>query len=547
MAKDVDDRSYIEKIISSEIEQGKHRYIITRFPPEPNGHLHIGSIFAVNISHSIAKKFGGKFNLRFDDTNPLKEDVEYVDSIIEDIDWLGFDYGSKPFFGSDYSDQLYQYAMYLVETGKAFVCDLSPEEIKTYRGSLTQVGRNSPYRERSIAENSMKAGKYQNGEKVLRAKIDMSSPNISLRDPVIYRIIHASHYRTGDRWCIYPMYDYAHPIQDYIEGVTHSLCSNEFVNNRPLYEWVLHNLALKNKLPRQIEFGRLNLTGVVTSKRYLRRLVAEKHVSGWDDPRLPTIKGLKRRGVPKEAIFAFLNEIGIPKNQSTVDYKMLDHFTRQELQQQSHCLMSVLDPLKVTITNLTETVQLTAQNHFSNQSLGSRKIPFTREILIDRKDFSDNPPPKYKRLVAGGEVRLKDAYFIKCNQVIRDNNGRIVELLCTYDPQTKSGSGFKARKVKGTIQWVSATQGMKYQARIFNDLFSRQPDTENLADSLNESSLKEYGSAYAEPALAELIAEGFTTFQFIRIGYFALDPDSIEGSLVFNRVVPLKSSYQPIS
>ena len=548
----VDNRSYIEKIISKEVKAGKHNKIITRFPPEPNGHLHIGSIFAINISYSMAQKFGGKFNLRFDDTNPLKEDIQYVNSIIEDMNWLGIDYGNKPLFGSDYSQQIYDYALYLISKGKAFVCDLSADEIKAYRGTLTEVGKNSPYRDRTIAENmqlfkAMKNGEFATGEKVLRAKINMGSANINLRDPIIYRIIHASHYRTKDAWCIYPMYDYAHPIQDYIEGVTHSLCSNEFVNNRPLYEWVLTNLDLPNNLPRQIEFGRLNLTGVVTSKRYLGKLVTDKYVNGWDDPRLPTIKGLRRRGIPKEAIFNFLKEIGIPKNQSTVDYKMLEHFARQELKQFSPCVMAVLKPLKVVITNLNNKIELTANNHFANEEMGSRELTFTRELYIERDDFSDNPPAKYKRLVQGGEVRLKNAYFIKCNEVIRDDNGKVIELHCTYDPQTKSGSGFTGRKVKGTIQWVSVSNAININARIFNDLFKQEVNTDNIFESLNENSLKEYQSAYIEPAITNFINKGINKFQFIRLGYFSYDIElSQNRNLTFNRIVALKSTYHKI-
>ncbi|QOR35481.1 glutamine--tRNA ligase/YqeY domain fusion protein [Clostridium sp. 'deep sea'] len=550
MNNNVDNRSYIEKIISKEVKAGKHNKIITRFPPEPNGHLHIGSIFAINISYSMAQKFGGKFNLRFDDTNPLKEDMQYVNSIIEDMNWLGIDYGNKPLFGSDYSQQIYDYALYLISKGKAFVCDLSPDEIREYRGTLTEVGKNSPYRDRTIAENirlfkAMKNGEFATGEKVLRAKISMSSANINLRDPIIYRIIHESHYRTKDAWCIYPMYDYAHPIQDYIEGVTHSLCSNEFVNNRPLYEWVLTNLDLPNNLPRQIEFGRLNLTGVVTSKRYLRKLVTDKYVNGWDDPRLPTIKGLRRRGIPKEAIFNFLNEIGIPKNQSTVDYKMLEHFARQELKQVSPCVMAVLKPLKVVITNLNNEIELTANNHFANEEMGSRELTFTRELYIERDDFSDNPPAKYKRLVLGGEVRLKNAYFIKCNEIIKDETGKIIELHCTYDPQTKSGSGFTGRKVKGTIQWVSVSNAVKIKARIFNDLFKQEVNTDNIFESLNENSLKEYESAYIEPSITTFINKGISKFQFIRLGFFSYDIElSQDKNITFNRIVALKSAYR---
>ena len=541
--------NFIDRIIGEELEEGIVKEVHTRFPPEPNGYLHIGSVYAINVSHSLAKKHKGKFNLRFDDTNPAKEDVEYERSIIEDMDWLGVDYGKEPYYGSDYSESIFNYAKYLINKGKAYVCDLSPEEIREYKGNLTTKGKDSPFRNRSIEENldlfnRMKDGEFKEGERVLRAKIDMESPNISLRDPVIYRILHLSHYRTGDKWCIYPMYDFAHPIQDYIEGITHSLCSDEFKNHRQLYEWVLKELDLKGSIPRQIEFGRMNLSGVVTSKRYLKQLVFNGYVDGWDDPRLPTLKGLRRRGYTKESIFSFLNEIGISKIENTFHVSILENSLRQDLKDKVKGIMAILNPLKVVITNLDEDhlEYLDAENNTGNKSLGSRKMPFTRELYIEREDFSDNPPKGYKRLVLGGEVRLKHGYFIKCNEVIKDNHGEVVELRCTYDPETKSGSGFTARKVKGTIHWVSKDKSIPCKVKLYEDLFLEEPSEENLFESINKESLKVIENAFIEPAVKELIAE--ERFQFIRHGYFILDnKDSKVDSLVFNRIVSLKSSY----
>lgn len=549
---DKESLNFIEKQVAQDLAAGKVNKIVTRFPPEPNGYLHIGSAYAINISHSVARKFDGKFNLRFDDTNPNKEDMKYVEAIISDMKWLGVDYGSEAFFGSDYAQQIYEYAKELILNNKAYVCDLSPTEIREYRGTLTEPGKNSPYRERTVEENldlfeQMKEGKFQEGEKVLRAKIDMASPNISLRDPVIYRIIYTEHYRTKDEWCIYPMYDFAHPLQDYIEGVTHSLCSNEFVNNRALYEWVLDNLNLDKPLPRQIEFGRFNITGVVTSKRYLRRLVEEGHVEGWDDPRLPTLMGLRRRGYTRESILAFLDEVGVPKNESTVDVGMLEHFLRQDLMDKAVTVMAVLDPLKVVITNKDEEIEyLPADNNPNNPELGERQLPFTREIYIEREDFSENPPKKFKRLVPGGEVRLKHGYFIRCNEVIKDESGKVVELRCTYDPATKSGSGFTGRKVKGTIHWVSAQEGVGCSVRLFEQLFDREPKQEEFVEALNPDSLTVNEVAVVEPAIKRFIGQGDCRFQFLRHGFFALDKElSGADKLVFNRSVSLKSSWNP--
>ncbi len=535
--------SFIDKIIKEELEAGKHTKIVTRFPPEPNGYLHIGSAFAINISHSIAKKFEGKFNLRFDDTNPAKEDIKFVHAIEDDFKWMGFDYGDKAFYGSDYSEEIFEYAKYLIETKRAYICDLSQSEMREYRGTLTSKGTDSPFRNRSVEENrdlfeKMYKGEIEEGKCVLRAKIDMQSPNMSLRDPVIYRVLKKHHYRTLDKWCIYPMYDFAHPIQDYLEGITHSLCSNEFVNNRHLYEWVLNNLDLEGTLPRQIEFGRLNLTGVVMSKRYLRALVNEGVVEGWDDPRLPTLQGLRKRGFTQESIYAFLDEIGVPKTESTIDYKMLEYFLREDLKDKAPCLMTVIDPLKVVITNLEKDEILYADNHFKNEELGKREIVLTKEVYIEKDDFSDNPPAKYKRLVLGGEVRLKHGFFIKCNEVIRDENGEITELRCTYDPETKSGSGFNKRKVKGTIHWVSQNS-IEVKSRIYEDLFLEQPSYDKLIESVNKDSLKEYNNSRIESEVIRFVEEGTNSFQFIRNGYFSIDEN-----MLVHRIVPLKGSFK---
>lgn len=533
--------NFIDRAVSEDVKEGIYKEIHTRFPPEPNGYLHIGSAYAIHISYALAKKYGGKFNLRFDDTNPQKEDIEFANAIKEDMAWMGFDYEERLFYGSDYSEQIYEYAKYLIEKGRAYVCDLTSEEIRNYRGTLTTKGKNSPYRDRAIEENltlfeQMKEGAFKEGEKVLRAKIDMASPNMNMRDPVIYRISYTPHYRTKDRWCIYPMYDYAHPIQDYIEGISHSLCSSEFKDHRPLYEWVLDELDLKSPRSRQIEFGRMNLSGVVTSKRYLKMLVANHAVEGWDDPRLPTLKGLRRRGYTREAILSFLGEIGVAKGESLVDVAMLEHALREDLKTKAPALMSVLDPIKVVITNLTD-------EHLEYLEAENRQLPFTKELYIERKDFSENPPPKYKRLVLGGEVRLKNAYFIKCNEVIKDDKGNIIELRCTYDEATKSGLGFTDRKVKGTIHWVSAPYCVACEVRLFEDLFNEVPTEENLFKVLNPQSIEVKPHAVVEP---EVLNGGYKEhFQFIRHGYFVKDDKlSTEGKLVFNRTVPLKSSYK---
>jgi glutaminyl-tRNA synthetase len=549
MCNENDALNFVDRLVKEDINEGKCDEIHTRFPPEPNGYLHIGSAYAINISYGIAKKYDGKFNLRFDDTNPGKEDHEYVDAIMEDMKWMGFDYEDRLFYGSDYSERIYNYALYLIRNGKAYVCNLTPDEVREYRGTLTTPGKNSPYRDRTIEENlelfeKMKAGEFKEGEAVLRLKIDMTSPNMNMRDPVIYRISYTPHYKTGTQWCIYPMYDYAHPIQDYIEGVSHSLCSNEFKDHRPLYEWVLNELNLKNPKPRQIEFGRMNLSGVVTSKRYLKMLVASGDVDGWDDPRLPTLKGMRRRGYTRDAILSFLKEIGVAKADTLVDVAMLENSLRRDLKAKVPSVMAVLDPIKVVVTSLQEghLEYLTIENNGENEELGKREIPFTRELYIEREDFSENPPKKYNRLVLDGEVRLKGAYFIKCNEVIKNEAGEIVELRCSYDPETKSGSGFTGRKVKGTIHWISAEYGVPCEVRLFENLFNEAPSGDNLFEFLNKDSLGVKKNAVIEPGALRLNEEG--RFQFMRHGYFIRDTRLSKGKLVFNRTVSLKSSYK---
>lgn len=545
------------RLIDEDVHKGAFsRDICTRFPPEPNGYLHVGSVYAINTSYSVAKHYNGDFHLRFDDTNPLKEDIEYVNAIIEDMSWLGYCPDEHIYYGSDYAERIYEAAVTLVKQGKAYVCDLTPEEMPLYRGTLTEPGTNSPYRERSVEENldlflHMKHGTFPTASKVLRAKIDMSSSNINLRDPVLYRIIHAEHYRTADTWCLYPMYDFAHPIQDAIEGITHSLCSIEFKDHRPLYDWVLHQLNISEP-PKQIEFGRLNLTGVVTSKRYLRQLVAGGYVEGWDDPRLPTIRGLRRRGYTPESIRNFVNDVGYIKNETTVDISLLEHHLRQELKSKVCSVMAVLHPLKVVITNYAEgeTEWLSVDNNIENTSLGKRTVPFSKEIYIEREDFMENPPEDFHRLALHGEVRLKGAYFISCNKVIREEyTGEIVELHCTYDPRTKSGSGFNERKVKGTIHWVDAAHGVKAEVRLYDKLLNEESAVKEGEDW---NTRIDPGSFIVE---SECIVEPFVTnslelerYQFMRHGYFCLDhPSSCTEQLVFNRIVALKDSWKPKS
>lgn len=544
---------FLTKLVKEDMENGEyHRPVATRFPPEPNGFLHIGSAYAIWINHSIAEKYGGVFHLRFDDTNPVKEDIKYVEAIKEDMEWLGIH--PPVYFGSDYSERYFEAAMELVRKGKAYVCDLTPAEITEYRGTLTEAGTDSPYRNRSVEENlvlfqGMREGKYPASSKVLRAKIDMSSPNMNLRDPVLYRILHAEHYRTGRAWCIYPMYDFAHPIQDFLEGITHSFCSAEFKDHRALYEWVLRELGVTEP-PKQREFGRLNVSGLVTSKRYLRELVEGGYVDGWDDPRLPTIKALRRRGVTAEAIKRFVQEIGVFRQNSTVDSAMLDHFIRQDLKERAISAMAVLHPLKVILTNYPEdqTELLRLRNHETDESMGSRDVLFSRELYIEREDFMVCPVPGFHRLAPGSEVRLKGAYFIKCERVLSDPvTGDITELHCSYDPETKSGSGFQGRKVKSTIHWVSAMNGVSAEVHLYDKLLqedARLAESDNdWKQILNPDSKTVITDAILEEGMKH--ADMKTTYQFIRHGYFCLDSRyATEEKPVYNRVVSLKDSWK---
>ncbi|MBS5913230.1 MAG: glutamine--tRNA ligase/YqeY domain fusion protein [Paenibacillus macerans] len=545
--------NFIKNIISEDLKSGKVQTVVTRFPPEPNGYLHIGHAKAIWINFTLADEFGGRTHLRFDDTNPVKEDVEYVNSIKEDVKWLGFEW-EELHFASDYFEEIYNRAVLLIKKGKAYVDDLSAEQIREMRGTLTEPGQNSPYRDRSVEENldlfaRMRAGEFKDGEKVLRAKIDMASPNINLRDPVIYRIVHASHHNTGDKWCIYPMYAFAHPLEDAIEGVTHSLCSLEFEDQRPFYDWTIAETEMP-KVPHQYEFGRLNLLQTVTSKRKLKMLVDEGYVDGWDDPRMPTISGLRRRGVTPEAIKAFVYETGISKAYGSIDPKTLEHFIREDLKLRAPRTMAVLDPLKVVITNYPEgqTEMLEAENNSENPDMGNRQIPFSREIYIEREDFMENPPSKYFRLFPGNEVRLKHAYFIKCHDVIKDADGNVVEIHCTYDPETKSGSGFTGRKVKGTIHWVDASSAVPAEFRLYEPLIMDEEADEDtieeksFLDLVNPNSLKVV-QGYVEPGLKD--AKPQDKFQFFRHGYFNVDTKYSEpGKPVFNLIVSLKSSFQ---
>ncbi|HTG68641.1 MAG TPA: glutamine--tRNA ligase/YqeY domain fusion protein [Candidatus Udaeobacter sp.] len=546
---------FLYKIINEDLAAGAFsREMCTRFPPEPNGYLHIGSAYAIHTNFTVAQKYNGKFHLRFDDTNPLKEDIEYVHAIIEDMNWLGYSPGRHIYYGSDYSDGIFNAAVALIKKGKAYVCDLTPEEVTAYRGTLTEPGKDSPYRNRSIDDNlalfaKMKSGSFPSSSKVLRAKIDMSAPNINLRDPVIYRIIHAKHYRTGDKWCIYPMYDFAHPIQDAIEGVTYSLCSIEFKDHRPLYEWVLHELNVA-EAPKQREFGRLNLTGVVTSKRYLRQLVEGKFVDGWDDPRLPTIRGLRRRGFTPESIRSFIDGIGMIRAQNSVDIAMLEHAVRQDLKAKVNGVMAVIHPLKVVITNYPEdqTELLSIGNNSENEALGQRKVPFSRTLYIEKDDFMERPSKGFHRLTPETEVRLIGAYFIKCHEVVKDEEtGEIIELRCTYDPQTKSGTGFTGRKVKGTIHWVSADHGIKADLHMYESLLpgNEAPKDSSIAwDSIiNPNSLVIVKDCIIEPF--EKAPQPEDKFQFVRHGYFCVDNRyTTDKKLVFNRIVPLKDTWR---
>ena len=523
----------------------------TRFPPEPNGYLHIGHAKSICLNFGLAKYYGGKCNLRFDDTNPTKEDVEYVESIEEDVRWLGFDWEDRLYFASEYFDKFYEYAVKLIKDGKAFVCDLNSEEMREYRGTLSTPGKESPYRNRSVEENldlfeRMKNGEFPDGSKTLRAKIDMSSPNINMRDPVLYRIAHAHHHRTGDKWCIYPMYDYAHPLEDAIEGITHSICTMEFEDHRPLYDWVIENVGGFDVVPRQIEFARLNLTNTVMSKRKLRALVEDGLVDGWDDPRMPTISGLRRRGVTPEAIRDFCERIGVSKANSRVDSGLLDYCVRDDLKAKTNVVMAVLRPLKLVITNYPEgqIEYMELENNPENEGLGKRMVPFSRELYIEQDDFMEVPAKKYFRLAPGKEVRLKGAYFVTCTDFVKDENGNVVEVHCTYDPETRSGSGFDGRKVKGTLHWVNADTAVKADVRLYEPMMLDNPDDPSGDMIMNPESLEVLKDCYIEPAISD--AKAGDRFQFMRNGYFCVDTkDTKEDGLVFNRIVSLKSSYKP--
>lgn len=545
-------KNFIELIIDKDLEEGKVKGIVTRFPPEPNGYLHIGHAKSILLNYGLAQKYGGKFNLRFDDTNPTKEKTEFVDSIIEDVKWVGGDFENRLFFASDYFEQMYEAAVKLIEKGKAFVCDLTAEQIREYRGTLTESGKNSPYRDRSIEENmrlfeDMKEGKFPDGSKVLRAKIDMASPNINMRDPVIYRVARVSHHNTGDRWCIYPMYDFAHPIEDAIEGITHSICTLEFEDHRPLYDWVVRELEYECP-PKQIEFAKMYLTNVITGKRYIKKLVEEGIVDGWDDPRLVSISALRRRGFTPESIQMFMELCGVSKSHSSVDYAMLEYCIREDLKLKKPRIMAVLDPIKLIITNYQEgqLEYLEAPNNQENEAMGVRQLPFGRELYIERDDFMIEPPKKYFRLYPGNEVRLMNAYFVTCQDYVTDENGRVTEVHCTYDPETRSGSGFTGRKVKGTIHWVAAETAVKAEVRLYENIVDEEKGVYNEDGSLNlnPNSLSILKECYIEPSIAG--AKAPESFQFLRQGFFCLDSkDSTPEAPVFNRIVSLKSSYKP--
>ncbi|MDF0725863.1 glutamine--tRNA ligase/YqeY domain fusion protein [Cytobacillus sp. S13-E01] len=541
--------NFIKNIIIDDLKSGKHKEIITRFPPEPNGYLHIGHAKSIVLNFGLADEFNGRTNLRFDDTNPLKEDIEYVEAIKEDVSWLGYEW-EELHFASNYFSEMYERAVLLIKKGLAYVEDLSADEIREYRGTLKEPGKESPSRNRSIEENlalfdQMKNGEFKNGEKVLRAKIDMSSPNINLRDPIIYRISHSTHHNTGDEWCIYPMYGYAHPLEDAIEGVTHSICTVEFEDQRPLYNWVVEKCEMDAK-PQQIEFARLNVTNTIMSKRKLKMLVDEKFVDGWDDPRMPTLSGLRRKGYTPESIVTFCRETGVGKGYGVVDVQMLEHFIREDLKLKAPRTMAVLKPLKVVITNYPEgqVEMLDAEINSEVPEMGTRQIPLSREIYIEQDDFMEDPPKKYFRLFPGNEVRLKHAYFIKCEEVIKDNAGEVVEIRCTYDPETKSGTGFTGRKVKGTIHWVEASQAQPAEFRLYEPLIldEEKAEGESFLDNVNPNSL-EIVNGFVEPNMKG--AKGQDKLQFFRHGYFNVDPKhTTDDKLVFNRIVSLKSSFK---
>ena len=551
-------KNFIEQMIDKDIEEGYCHEVHTRFPPEPNGYLHIGHAKSILLNYGLAQKYGGKFNLRFDDTNPTKEKTEFVEAIQSDIEWLGADWEGRLFFASDYFDQMYEGAVKLIKKGKAYVSDLSAEQIREYRGTLTEPGKEDPYSTRSVEENlalfeDMKNGKFADGEKVLRARIDMASSNINMRDPVIYRVAHMTHHRTGDKWCIYPMYDYAHPIEDAIEGITHSICTLEFEDHRPLYNWVVEEVGKdmipdKDEMPpRQIEFAKLYLTNVVTGKRYIKRLVEEGIVDGWDDPRLVSIAALRRRGFTPESIKMFVDLCGISKANSSVDYAMLEYCIREDLKLKKPRMMAILDPVKVVIDNYPEgqIEYLDVVNNLENEELGSRKVPFGREIYIDREDFMEEPPKKYFRMFPGNEVRLMNAYFVTCSSFVKDENGKVTEIHCTYDPASRGGNSPDGRKVKGTIQWVSAEKNVKAEIRLYENIVDEEKGVYNEDGSLNlnPNSLTVLKDCYVEENLAD--AKAYDSFQFVRQGFFCVDAkDSTPEHLVFNRIVSLKSSFK---
>lgn len=551
MEETVISKNFIEQIIDKDLAEGVYDTVCTRFPPEPNGYLHIGHAKSILLNYGIAKQYNGKFNMRFDDTNPTKEKVEFVDSIKEDIKWLGADWEDRLFFASDYFEEMYEAAVKLIKKGKAFVCELSAEEIREYRGTLKEPGRNSPYRDRSVEENldlfaRMRAGEFADGTKVLRAKIDMASPNMNMRDPVIYRVAHMTHHNTGDKWCIYPMYDFAHPIEDAIEGITHSLCTLEFEDHRPLYDWVVVEVGYE-KPPKQIEFAKLYLTGVVTGKRYIKKLVEDGTVDGWDDPRLVSIAALRRRGFTPESIKMFVDLCGISKANSSVDYAMLEYCIREDLKLKRPRMMAILDPIKLIIDNYPEdqVEDLEVANNMENEELGTHTVPFGRELYIEREDFMEEPPRKYFRLFPGNEVRLMNAYFVKCESFVKDENGNITEVHCTYDPDTKCGTGFTGRKVKGTIHWVPAAQAVKAEVRLYENIVDEQKGVYDEEGNLNvnPNSLTVLKECFLEPGFAG--AKAYDSFQFVRNGYFCVDAkDSKPDELVFNRIVSLKSSFK---
>jgi len=544
-------KNFIEQIIEKDLAEGVYDHVQTRFPPEPNGYLHIGHAKAILLNYGLAQKYNGKFNMRFDDTNPTKEKIEYVESIKEDIQWLGADWEDRLFFASDYFEQMYEYAVFLIKKGKAYVCDLTADQIREYRGTLTEPGKESPYRNRSVEENlklfeEMREGKYADGEKVLRAKIDMASPNMNMRDPVIYRVAHMTHHNTGDKWCIYPMYDFAHPIEDAIEHITHSICTLEFEDHRPLYDWVVRECEFEMP-PKQIEFAKLYLTNVVTGKRYIKKLVEDGIVDGWDDPRMVTISGLRRRGYTPESIKNFVELCGVSKANSSVDYAMLEYCIREDLKMKVPRLMAVLDPVKLVIDNYPENQieYLDASNNLENPELGTRQIPFGRELYIERADFMEEPPRKYFRMFPGNEVRLMNAYFVKCTGCVKDENGNVVEVHGTYYPASKGGNSPDGRKVKGTIHWVAANTAVKAEVRLYENIVDEEKGklNEDGTLNLNPNSLTVLKNCYMEPVLKEAKADD--KFQFVRNGYFCVDhKDSKEDALVFNRIVSLKSSFK---